>query len=62
VCIDFKILPVKVPIIIFGTSVFSARRDGHHSRPLKVVIDLIEGKTVLTRDCIWAHFKILHKK
>ena len=29
-CIDFKMLKVKVPIIIFGTPVFSARRDGRY--------------------------------
>jgi hypothetical protein len=28
VCIDFKILQVKVPIIFFGTPVFSVYRDG----------------------------------
>ena len=28
VCTDFKMLQVKVPIIFFGTPVFSARRDG----------------------------------
>jgi hypothetical protein len=28
VCIDFKILKVKVPIVFFGTQGFSARRDG----------------------------------
>jgi hypothetical protein len=27
VCTDFKMLQVKVPIIFFGTLVFSARRD-----------------------------------
>jgi hypothetical protein len=30
VCTDFKILYVKVPIIFFGTPVFSARRDGRY--------------------------------
>jgi hypothetical protein len=31
VCTDFKMLQVKVPIIFFGTPVFSARRDGRYS-------------------------------
>jgi hypothetical protein len=30
VCTDFKMLQVKVPIIFFGTPVFSARRDGRY--------------------------------
>jgi hypothetical protein len=31
VCIDFKILKVKVPIIFFGTQGFSARRDKRYT-------------------------------
>jgi hypothetical protein len=31
VCTDFKMLQVKVPIIFFGTLVFSARRDGRYT-------------------------------
>lgn len=30
-CIDFKMLKVKVPMIFFGTPVFSARRDRRYS-------------------------------
>jgi hypothetical protein len=30
VCTDFKMLQAKVPIIFFGTPVFSARRDGRY--------------------------------
>jgi len=30
VCIDFKMLEVKVPIVFFGTPVFSARRGGRY--------------------------------
>jgi hypothetical protein len=31
VCTEFNIFEVKVPIIFFGTPVFSARRDGRYS-------------------------------
>jgi hypothetical protein len=31
VCTDFKMLKVKVPIIFFGTPVFSVRRDGRYT-------------------------------
>ncbi len=31
-CIDFKILKVKVPVIFLGMQGFTARRDGRYSR------------------------------
>jgi hypothetical protein len=37
VCTDFKMLQVKVPIIFFGTPVFSARRDGRYFKTLRIV-------------------------
>jgi hypothetical protein len=36
VCTDFRMLQVKVPIIFFGTPVFSARRDGRYRHEIKI--------------------------
>ncbi len=64
-CIDFKILEVKVPIIFSGTKGFPLRRDGHYryffsarwvSRYAGIDVNLLILANTLGRETYLSHF------
>jgi hypothetical protein len=64
-CIEFKLLKVKVPIIFLGTAGFSLRRDGRYAFSLGEILPQAEGiqpthRRVLS-SCLLYGVKLRHR-